>query len=250
MERRGVSSRRVARGSPVSNARVEDKRVAKYREGKENQNVTAKLEPERRESSKSVLGSRDRKGHEGSTRHDAEQDSALENDNDEEFEEMLKRNQEYFEAAALPMEFEQYFDQRSQGEESRSVSETSLGVNITEHKEVEGGEGRDGVEQDSEETGVELKPKADLNKTVSVHSSPEVEVMGDVETTSEEEEVNGTGERYVETRKSLEEKVKKVKEEKMKVAKQGAANLDKKDRLERELKALLQVLACSSTSFT
>ena len=251
VERRGVSSRRVDRGSPVSNARVEDKRVHKYHKDKESQNVAAKLGPERRDSSNYVRGSRDGKGQvvdqEGSSRHDAQQDSALEKDKDEEFEEMLKRNREYFEAATLPMEFEQYFDQRSQGEESGSMNESSLGVNIYEHKEVEGEEGRDGEvsssgkQKESEETDVEFKPKADLNKTVSVHSSPEVEVMGDVETTSEgEEEANGTAEQYVETRESVEKKVKEV-------AKQRAANFVNVDRLKRDLKAC-QVSACSSTS--
>ena len=126
------------------------------------------------------------------------------------------------------------------------MNESSLGVNIYEHKEVEGGEARDGevsssgVQKESEETDVELKRKADLNKTVSVHSSHEVEVMGDVETTSEEEEANGTAEQYVETRESVEKKVKEV-------AKQRAANFVNVDRLKRDLKAC-QVSACSSTS--
>ena len=126
------------------------------------------------------------------------------------------------------------------------MNESSLGVNIYEHKEVEGEEGRDGevsssgVQKESEETDVELKRKAGLNKTVSVHSSPEVEVMGDVETTSEEEEANGTAEQYVETRESVEKKVKEV-------AKQRAANFVNVDRLKRDLKAC-QVSACSSTS--
>ena len=111
-------------------------------------------------------------------RHDAEQESALERENDEEFENMLKRNQEYSEAATLPMELEQYFDQRAQGEESGTMGET-WGVNIAEHKKVEGGESGNGevscsvVLKDCEETCIELKPKADLTKTVSVHSSPE-----------------------------------------------------------------------------
>merc|ERR1712126_20391 len=114
--------------------------------------------------------------------------------------------------------------------------------------------GRDGkvpgsvVKEDCEDTDLEFKrkieetgdmPKADLNKTVSVHSSPEVEVMADVETTSEEEEeeVNGVAEQHVdneatnETRESVEEKSKEV-------AKLRAANFVKIDRLERSLKAL------------
>merc|ERR1712130_533420 len=84
---------------------------------------------------------------------------------------------------------------------------------------------------------MESKQKTGLNETVSVHSSPEVEVMGDVETSSEEEEeeeeVNGAAKQRVEneTRESVEEKVNDV-------AMQRLAKVVKMDRLKRDIKAL------------
>lgn len=234
MKRRGLSTRRVDSGSksPVSRrskAKVEEKRMLKAKKYEENQSVTAKGGPKRREGNKPVLGSSD------STKNEDQQDGALGKDNDEEFEEMLKRNQEYFEAAALPMEFEQDFDEtRSQEEVNGSLNEASLGVNFSEYEEVEDGESRDEEVSSSglQETDMKSsKPKADLNETVLVHSSPEVEVMGDVETTSEEEEeVNGAAKQH-ETRESVEEKVKEV-------AIQRVANKIKMDRLKSEIMAL------------
>ena len=259
-ERRDVSKRRVVRERPLSNnTKVEDKRMNKYQKGDENRN-NAKLKPKRRGSSKPVRWSQDVEG--SPTKHGSQQDGALEKVSDEEFEEMLKRNQEYFEAAALPMDLVYDCDQRmSQGEGSESTNETSLEVKIAENKEFEGEVSRsrswsrsDGevsssvMKEDCEDTDLEFKPKmeetgdmpkADLDKTVSVHSSPEVEVMADVETTSEEEEeeVNGAAEQYVdneatnETRESVEEKLKEVVELR-------AANLVQMKRLERNLEAL------------
>merc|ERR1719342_1225455 len=112
------------------------------------------------------------------------------------------------------MEFEQDFDQGSEVGENGSWNEILLGVKIVEHKEIENEESRDGEVLSSElqqEIDMESKAKTGLNETVSVHSSPEVEVMGDVETTSEEEEeeVNGAAKQSVEngTRENVEEKL-------------------------------------------
>ena len=245
LKRRGMSARRVDSGGPVSDfseAKLEEKRVLllknlKDKENdKENQSITAKAKPKRRESY-CVRGSRERESQEDSTRNHDQQDGALEKDTDEEFEDMLKRNKEYFEAAALPMDLEQDFDQGSQEGENGSWNEILLGEKIVEHEEIENEESRDEEVLSSElqqEIDMESKPKTGLNETVSVHSSPEVEVMGDVETTSEEEEeVNGAAKQHVEneTRESVQEKVNEV-------AMQRMAKVVKMDRLKRDIKAL------------
>ena len=150
---------------------------------------------------------------------------------------MLKRNKEYFDAATLPMEFEGCFDQGSQ-EGKENLDESTLASKIVEHKQGEG-EGRSSsrVQEESLESDMEQKRNHDLNQTISVHSSPEVEVMADVETTVDEgEENDDMAKQHVDN-----ENVEYVKQKLKEVDAQRAANSVKLDSLRRDIKSL-QVL--------
>ena len=223
--------RRGGRGSfsrSESEEKDAEKGVFKYQRDRESKSIATKMGPKTKEqeADKSLQGEREGKvvDQENFTRNDDQQDGALENNDEDDLEEILQRNQEYFKDAALPLELEQDFDQTSQEEESENLCETPLGEKVTEDKLVEGGKSKDevvsisGVQQESQETDdMESNPKADLNLTLSVHSSLEVEVMGDVETSVEEkeEQVEGdvaTKKQFMdeETRESVEQKLKEL----------------------------------------
>ena len=221
--------------------------MLKYQRDRESKSIATKMEPKNKEQEvdKSLQGEREGKvvDQENFTRNDDQQDGALENNDEDDLEEILQRNQEYFKDAALPLELEQDFDQTSQEEESENLCETPLGEKVTEDKLVEGGKSKDevvsisGVQQESQETDMESTPKADLNLTLSVHSSLEVEVMGDVETSVEEkeEEVEGddASKQYMdeETRKGVEQKLKAL-------ATRRALIMAKRDWLKEDIKVL------------
>jgi len=227
--------RRSSSRSP-SGKKDGERGMFKYQRDRENESVAAKIGPrtKKQESDQSVWGEQKGEGvdEENFTRNDDQQDSALRKDDGDDFEDMLKRNQEYVKAAALPSELVQDFDQgRSQEEEKGNLCETPLGEKVDEEKEVKGGESRDEevssseVQEESLETDMESKPKSDLNQTVSVHTSPEVEVMADVETTVEEEEEKE------ESSENVEQKLKEL-------ATRRAFIFAKMDRLKKDIKVL------------
>ena len=206
---------------------------------RENKGVAAgKLRSEEQRSDKSVRGSGKSNtvlvNQDDPTKNE-EQGGPVEEEDD--FEEMLKRNKEYFDAATLPMEFEGCFDQGSQ-EGKENLDESTLASKIVEHKQGEG-EGRSSsrVQEESLESDMEHKGNYDLNQTISVHSSPEVEVMADVETTVDEgEENDDMAKQHVDN-----ENVEYVKQKLKEVDAQRAANSVKLDSLRRDIKSL-QVL--------
>ena len=93
------------------------------------------------------------------------------------------------------------------------------------------------VQEESLESDMEHKGNYDLNQTISVHSSPEVEVMADVETTVDEgEENDDMAKQHVDN-----ENVEYVKQKLKEVDAQRAANSVKLASLRRDIKSL-QVL--------
>ena len=237
----GSASKIQRRGGRRSSSRCPsgekdgEKGMFKYQRDRENKSIAIEMGPrtKKRESEKSLWGEQKGEGvdEENFIRNDDQQDSALEKDDGDDFEDMLKRNQEYFKAATLPLELVQDFDQgRSQEEKKGNLCEMPLVEKVAEEKEVKGGESRDDVsssevQEESQETDMESKPKSDLNQTVSVHTSPEVEVMADVETTVEEEEEKE------ETSENVDQKLKEL-------ATRRALIIAKMDRLKKDIKVL------------
>lgn len=129
---------------------------------------------------------------------------------EDDFEEMLNRNRKYFDAAALPFDLEleedarcraanvtfdlkQLCDKRSVEEDhvdERLPTEELCEKELVQEKGIEANQRTSfGYESEKENGESSKNPgfQEELNVTVSVHSSPEVEVMGDVDTTLEEE---------------------------------------------------------------
>ena len=117
---RGSASRiqrRVGRRSSSrcpSGEKGGEKGMFKYQRDRENKSVAIKVGPrtKKRESEKSVWG--EQKGEvvdeENFTGNNDQQDGALEKDDVDDFEDMLKRNHEYFKAATLPLELVQVYN--------------------------------------------------------------------------------------------------------------------------------------------